>query len=202
MPSFEVRTTGERFNRCTEQFILFRRAQEVSGTFFKLKTGGPLLLAAAAVGVTAAQGQWDITGLFMLVAAAVLVWYAVSQLLGTGTKTYIRNARKHPLPPEEREKVLCLDFDEEGCTFRAPGSTLPGSDQEERRLFSYGEVSGLFTSEDYVLVGSRTAGSVCFPKADLVQGTPEELLAFLEESCGRRAVYYALDTPRMQAFLK
>ena len=81
MPLFQVRTTGERFNRCTEQFILFRRAQEVSSPFFKIKVGGPLVLAVAAVAVTLVQQQWDVTGLFMIVAAAILVWYAVNQLL-------------------------------------------------------------------------------------------------------------------------
>ena len=202
MPLFQVRTTGERFNRCTEQFILFRRAQEVSSPFFKIKVGGPLVLAVAAVAVTLVQQQWDVTGLFMIVAAAILVWYAVNQLQGRSTRAFIRTARSHPVAPEDADTELLLEFDQEGCTLRAPDSLLPGSDQEERRLFSYGDVSGLFVSEDYVLLGSKTAGGACFAKADLVQGTPEELLAFLEESCGRRAVYYALDTPRMQAFLK
>ena len=47
-------------------------------------------------------------------------------------------------PPEEAEKELVVSFDEEGCTLRAPGSTLPGQDVEERHLFSYGQVTGLF----------------------------------------------------------
>ena len=202
MPLFQARTTGERFNRCTEQFILFRRAQEVSSPFFKIKVGGPLVLAVAAVVVTLVQQQWDVTGLFMIVAAAILVWYAVNQLQGRSTRTYIRNARRHPLSQEDAEKELLLDFDEEGCTFRAPGSTLPGSDQEERRLFAYGDISGIFVSEDYLLLGSKTAGSVCFAKADLVQGTAEELTAFLEEKCGQKSVHYDLNTENMQALLK
>ena len=95
-----------------------------------------------------------------------------------------------------------MSFDEEGCTLRAPGSTLPGQDAEERRLFSYGQVTGLFRSESYFLTACDKASSLCFPLAGLTGGTPEELTAFLEEKCGRKAMRYALETEHMQALLR
>ena len=202
MPLFTVKTTGDRFSRCTEQFFLFRRAQERASLFFKIKVGGPLMLAAAAVVLAVTQDWSGPAGLLLVLAAAVLVWYAAGQLQGRSTRAFIRTARSHPVAPEDADTELLLEFDQEGCTLRAPDSLLPGSDQEERQLFSYGDVSGLFVSEDYVLLGSKTAGGACFAKADLTRGTPEALIAFLEEKCGRKAIYHPLNTKHMQALLK
>ena len=202
MPLFTVKTTGDRFSRCTEQFFLFRRAQERASLFFKIFVVERHVHPRDLHAFPARRSSGRPAGLLLVLAAAVLVWYAAGQLQGRSTRAFIRTARSHPVAPEDADTELLLEFDQEGCTLRAPDSLLPGSDQEERRLFSYGDVSGLFVSEDYVLLGSKTAGGACFAKADLTQGTPEALIAFLEEKCGRKAIYHPLNTKHMQALLK
>ena len=126
----------------------------------------------------------------------------MSTVQGSDTRNYIKKARAQTLPPEEAEKELVVSFDEEGCTLQAPGSTLPSQDVEERNLFSYNQVTGLYRSESYCLVACDKASSICFPLVGLTGGTPEELVAFLEERCGRKAVRYALETEKFQALLQ
>lgn len=199
MVQFEARTTCERFHGYTEQYLLFRRAQEVRRPAFRVILGAEAAVAAAAVAM-AVLGRgfpW-----LYLAAAAVIIWSMTRSLQGADTRNYIRRARQNRLSPEDAAKEMVISFDETGCTLSAPGNSLPGGDAEERRLFSYGQVSGLFVSEDYLLVASKEAGSVCFAKADLTVGAPEELIAFLERSCGRQAAVYRLNTARLQALLR
>ena len=93
-------------------------------------------------------------------------------------------------------------FDEDGCLLRAPGTTLPGRDVEEQRLFSYDQVSGLFRSERHLLAASKGAASICLPLEGLEGGSGEGLAAFLEARCGRKTQYYALDTDAFRALLR
>ena len=202
MARFEVRMTGKTFQTCTEQYILFRRAREIAGGSFKLVVLVEVIVAVAALVLAVVQQGSMATRIFFLFAAALLIWRAVSKVQGRDTRGYIKKARTQTLPPEEAEKELVVSFDEEGCTLRAPGSTLPGQDVEERHLFSYGQVTGLFRSESYFLTACDKASSLCFPLAGLTGGTPEELTAFLEEKCGRKAMRYALETEHMQALLR
>ena len=202
MARFEVRMTGEAFNACTEQYILFRRAREIAGGSFRAVVLVEFVVAAAALVLAVTQqGSWG-PRLFFLLAAVLLIWRAVSKIQGRDTRSYIRKARSQPLPPEEAAKELVVVFDEEGCTLWAPGSTLPGQDVEERHLFSYDQVGGLFRSESYLLAACDKAASICFPLTGLTGGTPEELTAFLEERCGRKAVRYALESEKFQALLR
>lgn len=194
--------TGKTFQTCTEQYILFRRAREIAGGSFKLVVLVEVIVAVAALVLAVVQQGSMATRIFFLFAAALLIWRAVSKVQGRDTRGYIKKARTQTLPPEEAEKELVVSFDEEGCTLRAPGSTLPGQDVEERRLFSYGQVTGLFRSESYFLTACDKASSLCFPLAGLTGGTPEELTAFLEEKCGRKAMRYALETEHMRALLR
>lgn len=194
--------TGKTFQTCTEQYILFRRAREIAGGSFKLVVLVEVIVAVAALVLAVVQQGSMATRIFFLFAAALLIWRAVSKVQGRDTRGYIKKARTQTLPPEEAEKELMVSFDEEGCTLRAPGSTLPGQDVEERRLFSYGQVTGLFRSESYFLTACDKASSLCFPLAGLTGGTPEELTAFLEEKCGRKAMRYALETEHMRALLR
>lgn len=194
--------TGKTFQTCTEQYILFRRAREIAGGSFKLVVLVEVIVAVAALVLAVVQQGSVATRIFFLFAAALLIWRAVSKVQGRDTRGYIKKARTQTLPPEEAEKELVVSFDEEGCTLRAPGSTLPGQDAEERRLFSYGQVTGLFRSESYFLTACDKASSLCFPLTGLTGGTPEELTAFLEEKCGRKAMRYALETEHMQALLR
>ena len=188
--------TGKTFNACTEQYILFRRAREIAGGSFKIVVLAELVVAVVALILAVTQR------IFFLFAAALLVWRAVSKVQGSDTRNYIKKARAQTLPPEEAEKELVVSFDEEGCTLRAPGSTLPGQDVEERNLFSYNQVTGLYRSESYCLVACDKAASICFPLVGLTGGTPEELTAFLEERCGRKAARYELETEKFQALLR
>ena len=203
MVQFKVQMTGETFNACTEQYVLFRRAREIAGGTFRIVVLVELAAAVAALvlAVTQQESGWLPRGFFLL-AAGLLSWQAVRKVRGTDTRSYIKKARAQVLPPEEAEKELEVSFDEEGCTLRAPGSTLPGQDVEERRLFSYGQVSGLFRSESYFLVACDKASSICFPLAGLTGGTAEELTSFLETQCGRKAMHYALETEKFQALLR
>ena len=194
--------TGKTFQTCTEQYILFRRAREIAGGSFKLVVLVEVIVAVAALVLAVVQQGSMATRIFFLFAAALLIWRAVSKVQGRDTRGYIKKARTQTLPPEEAEKELMVSFDEEGCTLRAPGSTLPGQDAEERHLFSYGQVTGLFRSESYFLTACDKASSLCFPLAGLTGGTPEELTAFLEEKCGRKAMRYALETEHMRALLR
>ena len=202
MTRFEERTTGERFNRCTDQYFLFRRVRETRGLTFKVTVGVELALLCACVVFAVLERRilWMLA--FFLVAAVVLLWHVAGELQGRDTRNFILKARKQVLSPEEAAKELVITFDDEGCTFSAPGSTLPGRDVETQKLFTYAEVGDLFVSEDYMLVASQKAGSVCFAKADLTEGTAEELTAFLEEKCGRKAMVCQFDTDRLQALLK
>lgn len=202
MARFEVRMTGATFQTCTEQYILFRRAREIAGGSFRLVVLAEAVVAVAALALAVFQQGDTVARIFFLFAAALLIWRAVSKVRGSDTRSYIKKARAHTLPPEEAEKELVVSFDEEGCTLRAPGSTLPGQDVEERRLFSYSQVTGLFRSESYFLTACDKASSICFPLFGLNGGTPEELTAFLEEQCGRKTMHYALETEKMQAFLR
>lgn len=202
MARFEVKMTGETFNACTEQYILFRRAREMAGGSFRVVVLVEFAVAAAALVLAVTQqGSWG-PRIFFLCAAALLIWRAVSKVQGRDTRSYIKKARSHILPPEEAAKELVVSFDEEGCTLRAPGSTLPGQDVGERHLFSYDQVGGLFRSESYLLAACDKAASICFPLTGLTGGTPEELTAFLEERCGRKAVRYALESEKFQALLR
>ena len=194
--------TGETFNACTEQYILFRRAREIAGGSFKLVVLVEAVAAVAALILAVFQQGGVASRIFFLFAAALLIWRAVSKVQGSDTRNYIKKARAQTLPPEEAEKELVVSFDEEGCTLQAPGSTLPSQDVEERNLFSYNQVTGLYRSESYCLVACDKASSICFPLVGLTGGTPEELVAFLEERCGRKAVRYALETEKFQALLQ
>lgn len=198
MVHFEVRTTGERFSRCTEQYFLFRRVRELRSMAFRVSVGVEIALCAASAvfAVLEYRVRWMLV--FFSIAAVVLAWHVAGELRGRDTRNYILRARKQTLAPEEAGKELVVLFDDQGCIFRAPGSTLPGRDVEEQRLFAYTDVGGLFVSEEYMLVASKKAGSVCFAKADLCAGTPEELVAFLEERCGRKAMVCQLNTDRLQ----
>lgn len=202
MARFEVKTTGETFNACTEQYILFRRAREIAGGSFKLVVLVEAVAAVAALILAVFQQGGVASRIFFLFAAALLIWRAVSKVQGSDTRNYIKKARAQTLPPEEAEKELVVSFDEEGCTLQAPGSTLPSQDVEERNLFSYNQVTGLYRSESYCLVACDKASSICFPLVGLTGGTPEELVAFLEERCGRKAVRYALETEKFRALLR
>ncbi|MCC2258122.1 hypothetical protein AAAT94_08225 [Intestinimonas aquisgranensis] len=202
MARFEVKMTGETFNACTEQYILFRRAREIAGGSFKLVVLVEAVAAVAALILAVFQQGGVASRIFFLFAAALLIWRAVSKVQGSDTRNYIKKARAQTLPPEEAEKELVVSFDEEGCTLQAPGSTLPSQDVEERNLFSYNQVTGLYRSESYCLVACDKASSICFPLVGLTGGTPEELVAFLEERCGRKAVRYALETEKFQALLQ
>lgn len=202
MARFEVKMTGETFNACTEQYILFRRAREIAGGSFKLVVLVEAVAAVAALILAVFQQGGVASRIFFLFAAALLIWRAVSKVQGSDTRNYIKKARAQTLPPEEAEKELVVSFDEEGCTLQAPGSTLPGQDVEERNLFSYNQVTGLYRSESYCLVACDKASSICFPLVGLTGGTPEELVAFLAERCGRKAARYALETEKFQALLR
>lgn len=202
MPQFEVKMTGETFHACTQQYILFRRAREMASGRFRLVLLGEVVVAVAALALAVTQREEGIVWIFFLLAAGVILCHAVQKLLGWDTRAYIRKARAQTLPPEEAKKELVVSFDEEGCTLRALGTTLPGQDVEERHLFSYDQVSGLFRSESYLLAACDKAASICFPLTGLTGGTPEELTAFLEERCGRKAARYALETEKFQALLR
>ncbi|MGN8968821.1 hypothetical protein [Intestinimonas sp. HCP28S3_D6] len=202
MARFEVRMTGKTFNACTEQYILFRRAREIAGGSFKIVVLAELVVAVVALILAVTQQNGLGTRLFFLFAAVLLIWRAVSKVQGSDTRNYIKKARTQTLPPEEAEKELVVSFDEEGCTLRALGSTLPGQDVEERDLFYYNQVTGLYRSESYCLVACDKAASICFPLVGLTGGTPEELTAFLEEQCGRKAARYELETEKFQALLR
>ena len=201
MARFEVKMTGEAFNACTEQYILFRRAREIAGGGFKVVVLVEAVAAIAAVLLAVSQQEGLLTRVFFLLAAIFLVWRAVSKVQGRDTRSYIQRARAQKLSPEDGKKELVASFEEDGCVLKAPGDTLPGQDVEERRLFSYGQVSGLFRSESYFLAACDKASSICFPLAGLTGGTPEELTAFLEERCQRKAVFYPLETEKFQTFL-
>lgn len=202
MAHFEVRTTGERFNRCTEQYFLFRRVSELRSMTFRVTVAVELALCAASLIFAVLERRIIWMLVFFLAAAALLVWHILGELQGRDVKAFIRKARQQKLPPEDAAKELLIVFDEAGCVFRAPGSTLPGRDVEEQKLFAYADVGGLFVSEDYMLAASKRAGSVCFAKSDLAEGTAEELTAFLEEKCGRKAVRCQLNTDKLQALLQ
>lgn len=202
MTQFQVRTTGERFNRCTDQYFLFRRVRELHSITFKATVGVELALIAVCLVFAVLEHRllWMLA--FFLVATAVLIWHVIGEFQGRDTRNFIQKARKQPLSPQEAAKELVITFDEQGCTFAAPGSTLPGREVESTKLFDYGQVGGLFVSEDYMLVASQKAGSVCFAKADLAEGTAEELTAFLEDKCGRKAMVCRFNTEKLQALLK
>lgn len=202
MTHFEVHTTGERFSRCTEQYFLFRRVSELRSVTFRVTVAVELALCAASLVFAVLERQIVWMLLFFLAAAALLAWHVARELQGRDVKSFIQKARQQKLSPEDAAKKLHIVFDEQGCIFRAPGSTLPGKDVEEQRLFAYTGVAGLFVSEDYMLVASRKAGSVCFAKSDLAQGSAEELTAFLEKMCGRKATVCQLNTDKFQALLR
>lgn len=159
------------------------------------------MCAASAVFAVLERGvPWMMA--FFLVAAAVLAWHVAGELRGRDTRNFIRKARRQALKPEDAAKELVIAFDDEGCTLSAPGTTLPGRDVESQRLFDYGSVGGLFAAEEYMLVASKKAGSVCFPIEGLVEGTPAELTAFLEQRCNRKAVVCELNDEKLQALLR
>lgn len=202
MARFEVKMTGATFQSCTEQYILFRRAREVAGTGFKIVVLIEAVAAVSAVLLAVSQQEAPLTRILFFLAAVFLAWRAVSKVQGRDTRSYIQRARAQKISPEDGAKELVVSFDEEGCTLGTAGGTLPGQDVEERKLFSYDQVSGLFRSESYFLAACDKASSICFPLAGLTGGTPEELTAFLEERCQRKAVFYPLETEKFQTFLR
>lgn len=202
MPQFEVRTTGERFAHCTEQYFLFRRVQELRSLTFKVTVGVEAALCAASMvfAVLERGVPWMLA--FFLAAAAILAWHVTGEICGRDTRNFIRKARQQKLTPEDAAKELIISFDDRGCTLSAPGTTLPGKDVEAQKLFDYASVGGLFVAEEYMLVASKKAGSVCFPIAGLVAGTAAELTAFLERRCDRKAVICRLNTEKLRALLR
>ena len=202
MALFRVKMTGKVFSDCTQQYILFRRARDLAGAGFKAVVLLEAAAAAAALVLAVTQQGSLPMRIFYLLAAVFLAWQAVGKLLGRDTRAYLRRARAQPLSPEDAAKVLEVVFDEDGCLLRAPGTTLPGRDVEEQRLFSYDQVSGLFRSERHLLAASKGAASICLPLEGLEGGSEEELTAFLEARCGRKTQYYALDTDAFRALLR
>lgn len=202
MVHFEVRTTGERFARCTEQYFLFRRVQELRSMTFKVTVGVEAALGVASLVFVVLERKVPLMMGFFLLAAVVLAWHVTGELQGKDTRNFIQKARQQKLTPEDAAKELVVSFDDQGCTLSAPGTTLPGKDVESQKLFDYAAVGGLFVAEEYMLVASKKAGSVCFPTAGLAEGTAADLTAFLEQRCNRKAVVCQLNTEKLQALLK
>ena len=93
MARFEVKMTGETFNACTEQYILFRRAREIAGGSFKLVVLVEAVAAVAALILAVFQQGGVASRIFFLFAAALLIWRAVSKVQGSDTRNYIKKAR-------------------------------------------------------------------------------------------------------------
>lgn len=194
--------TVKAFTDCTQQYILFRRAWSVSSPWFKVVVAAEILLGAAALALALLGSDGLVLRLFFAAAAGLLAWQAISTARGWDTRNYLRKARAHELSPEDAERELAVSFDDKGCTLRAVEGTLPGQEVEERFLFSYDQVTGLFRSEEYLLAACKSSSSVCVPLASLCGGTEEAFLAFLEAQCKRRIRFFALNTAALQALLK